>query len=282
MKKSNNKPLRFDTQKNVRATHAKRFAAAFSCFFVLLGGISVLLLLNHYDFNLSALKDPAANETTLEQTTAQPAPVVEGKRTYLLFCTSAESNTLRFAALLHADMDELVLSLEPIDPSRVLSASGCTGTPEQQLDFGGNAQLVAAVEAAYSVDVYKFVRSTDNGFKSIINSIGGFEVNVEEAIDIRSESLTAIIGKGLQTMTGDTALKYIRAFESNPRVQAEIIAEMFEQKITATNFNKADTLYSKIINLVESDISVLDFAQIKNSFKALLADEAEFQVEILN
>ncbi len=282
MKTSNNKPLRFDTQKNARSMRVKRFAAAFSCFFVLLAGVSVLLLLSFYDFNLSAIGKPVEEQTTEETTTAAPISVTEGCRSYLLLCTADSSNTVRFAAILQADMDSMELSIQPLSPTLAMAADGCTGTAEQQLDFGGTPQLVKAIEATYNIEIEKYIRSTDSGFKSIISTVGGYETDVKEAIDIRSESLTAIIGKGKQTMTGDTALKYIRAFENDPAQQAQIIAELFEQKLTPFYFKKADSYYTKAINAVQSDISVLDFTLIKNSFEALINEQTPIDIKTVN
>lgn len=279
MKKGNNKPLRFDTQKNVRSMRIKRFAAAFSCFFVLLAGVSFLLLLNYYDFNLSAIGSPK-EETTVEQTTVKPEPQVSGNYNYLLLCTADASNEVRFAVMLNADMESLTLSISPISSDRILTYSGCTGTLAQQLDFGGEKQLTGALEAVDGIKIDKYIRSTDSNFKSLINSFGGFETTVEEAIDVRSDKLTAIIGAGKQTMTGDTLLKYIRYYENEPEMQARIIAELVEQEITPANFKKADSYYTKIINLVSSDISVVDFAEIKNGIEALLYSGEAVKVSI--
>ena len=280
MKTGNKKPLRFDTQKNVRSTRFKRFVAAFSCFFVLLAGLSVLLLLSFYDFNLSAIGNPNADELTTEETTARPIPEVTGQSNYLLLCTADSSNAVYFAAILSADMDNAVLTLHPVSTTRTVTAPGCTGTLEQQLDYGGEQQLVTAVEIACEIEIDKYMRSTDNGFRSIISAVGGFETTVEKPIDVRTDNLTAIISAGKQTMTGDTTLKYIRVYEDNPLKQADIICELFAQKLTPYYFENADNYYTKIVNLTKSDISVLDFAQIKNGISALINTENEVQIRI--
>lgn len=280
MKTGNKKPLRFDTQKNVRSMRFKRFAAAFSCFFVLLAGLSVLLLLSFYDFDLSAIGNPNPDETSTLETTTKPLPEVTGQSNYLLLCTADGSNTVYFAFILSADMDAGVLTLHPLSPNRTVAAPGCTGTLEQQLDYGGEQQLVTAVENSCAVDIDKYIRSTDSGFKSVIAAFGGFETNVKEAVDVRSDKLTAIISAGEQTMTGDTLLKYIRCYEDEPLKQAEIVAELFEQTLTPLNFAKADSYYTKVINLCKSDISVLDFAQIKNGINALLSAEETVDVRL--
>ena len=279
MKKGNNKPLRFDTRKNARSMRRKRFAAAFSCFFVLLGGISFLLLLRYYNFDLSAIGNPAEG-TTVEETTVKPEPQVSGSYRYLLLCTADSSNELRFAAVLNADMEALELSVTPLDPTQSLSYGGCTGNLSAQLDFGGEKQLAAAIEAATGIKTDKFIRSTDSSFKSLINSFGGFETTVEKAIDVRSDRLTAIIGAGRQTMTGDTLLKYLRYYENEPNTQAEIIADIIEQEITPANFKKADSHYTRVINLVKSDISVVDFASVKTGIDALLYSGEAVKVSV--
>lgn len=270
MKTGNKKPLRFDTQKNVRSMRLKRFAAAFSCFFVLLAGLSVLLLLSFYDFNLSAIGNPNAEETSTAETTTKLVPEVTGQSNYLLLCTADSSNAVYFASILSADMDSISLTIHPISATQIVTAPGCTGTLEQQLDYGGEQQLVTAVENACDVEIDKYIRSTDSGFKSIISAVGGFETTIDEPIDVRTDKLTAIISAGEQTMTGDTMLKYIRVYENEPLKQAAIISDLLRQKLTPYYFENADSYYTKIINLSKSDISVLDFAQIKNGIRELL------------
>ncbi len=252
---------------------------AFSCFFVVLASISFLLLLKHYDFNLSAIANPN-EQTTAEETTAQPAPQVDGVRNYLLVCTSDADNAMRFAAVVTADMNNKALSIKPLNTSASVTAAGHTGTFSQHLSFGGSSQLMLAAEKLSGLKIDKYVCSKDSKFKSIINYVGGIEMTVEKAIDIRTPELTAIIGAGKQTMTGDTMLKYIRVFENDPTAQAEIIAAMIEQKLTPANLSKADSYYKRIINLADSNISVVDFADMKRSFEALLYDSKAVDVTV--
>lgn len=271
MSRRTRKQLHFDTQRNARSLRMKRFAAAFSCFFVLLGGISLLLMLKYYDFDLSNISKPveSTENTTVEQTTVE-LPKVSGTHSYLWLCTEDGGNTVRFACIFTADMDSTVLTLRPLNPAATLQTNGFSGNFAAQLSNGGEKQLVQALKSTYGIEIEKYLRSTDSGFKKIINHFGGLETVVPEQINLRSESLTAIIGAGKQTMTGDTLLKYIRCYEGNHTKQAEIIAELIEKKMTATYFEKADSTYTKIINNATSDISVLDFAEIKKGIQKLI------------
>ncbi len=280
MKNGNTSKLRFDTERNARSLRLKRFAVAFSCFFILLAGVSILLLLSHYDFNLSAVIKPADEQTTAEETTAMYTPQVEGVRSYLLVCTDDDRSTVRFATVITADMDENELIITGLDTAESVSAAGCTGNFEKHLSYGGITQLVLAAEKMSGKKIDRYVTSTDTRFRSAVNYVGGFEIDVKKAVNVRTQDLTAIISEGEQTMSGDTMLSYIRYFEGQPDIQAELIAEMVGQKITEKNISKADRYYERIINLIESNISVLDFSSMKLSFQALISGKEKAKITV--
>ena len=280
MKNSNGTRLRFDTERNARTTRIKRFAAAFSCFFILLAGISILLLLRHYDFNLSAIMKPADEQPTAEETTALYTPHAEGVRSYLLVCTDDERSNIRFATVVTANMNKNELLITGLDTAESVSVAGCTGNFEEHLNYGGITQLVLAAEKMSDIKIARYVMSTDTRFRSVVNYVGGFEINVKQAVNIRTPELTAVIGAGKQTMTGDTMLSYMRSFDGQPQVQAELVAEMIGQKLTEANIAKADRYYERIINLIDSNISVLDFSSMKLSFKALIFEKEKAKITI--
>ena len=271
-KDSSQTKLRFNTQKDERAAKAVRFVIAFVCFFVLLGGVSFLLLLKYYDFDLSKIAKPPEEESSVAQTETVASEEISGEYNYLLLCTADENNEVRFAAFLTVNMDTGELSLSPISTDKIIAApDGTGGTVQQQLDAGGVSRLVSALEHTCSVDVAKYIRSTDNGFKNAINAVGGVVFTVEESIDVHTDELTFILDRGEQTMNGDTLLKYLRYFKGDDAKQAEILASIFRQKLTAAEFASADRVYTKMINAVESDISVLDFETIKRGIQQLIA-----------
>ncbi len=237
-------------------------------------------MLNHYDFNLSGVFTPADAQETETEPETQPAPQVEGVRNYLLVCTADDSNAVRFASIVTADMNKKSVYVKGLDTSANVAAPGCTGNFEKQLNYGGIAQMELAVEKMSGITIDKYITSTDSKFRSVTDYIGEFEIDVENAVNIRTDDLTAVIGAGRQTMSGDTMLKYIRSFEGNSHKQAELIAEIIEQSITTSNLQKADRLYERIINKTESNISALDFSSIKVSFEALLYDNGSVSVTV--
>lgn len=280
MRNGNSSKLRFDTERNVRSSRVKRFAIAFSCFFILLAGVSILLLLKHYDFNLSAVIKPSDEQTTSEETTSMYVPEVEGVRSYLLVCTDDNHSAVRFATIITADMDDKELIIKGLDTAKSVSVGGFAGNFEQHLGYGGITQLVLAAEEMSGKKIDRYVTSTDTKFRSAVNYIGGFEIDVKKAVSVRRPDLTAVIGEGEQTMSGDTMLSYIRFFEGKPQIQAELIAEMIGQKLTEANIAKADRYYERIINLIDSNISVLDFSSMKLGFKALTLGKEKAKITV--
>ncbi len=281
MNKNNNRQtkLRFNTRKDERTAKAKRFAIAFACFFVLLGSISFLLLLKYYDFDLKKIAGTKEEASVTQEVTTISVGEVQGSYNYLLLCTSDTDNEVRFAAVLTADTDACVLSISPIPTDKKIAApDGTSGTVQQQLDAGGVNRLVSALEHTCSIDIAKYIRSTDSGFKSVINTVGGVAITVEKSIDIRSEKLTFIINEGEQTMSGDTLLKYLRYYEGDTAKQAEILSAVFRQKLSSADFASADRIYTKMINAVESDISVLDFEGIKRGVQKLISAGEPIQI----
>ncbi|HBL41311.1 MAG TPA: hypothetical protein DDY98_07020 [Ruminococcaceae bacterium] len=280
MKKNTNQTkLRFNTRKDERIAKAKRFSIAFACFFVLLGGISFLLLLKYYDFDLSKITGTKVEESSTQEIASISTDEVQGSYNFLLLCTSDTDNEVRFAAVLTADTDACVLSVSPIPTDKIIAApDGTNGTVRQQLDAGGVSRLVSALEHTCSIDIAKYIRSTDSGFKSVINTVGGIVITVDKSIDVRSEKLTFIINEGEQTMSGDTLLKYLRYFEGDTAKQAEILAAVFRQTLSSADFASADRIYTKMINAVESDISVLDFEEIKHGVQKLIAAGEPIQI----
>ena len=264
--------LRFNTQKDERAAKAIRFAVAFVCFFVLLAGVSFLLLLKYYDFDLSKIAKTPEEESSTVQPETVAAEEIRGEYNFLLLCTADADNEVRFAAFLTVDMDNGELSVSPIAADKAIAApDGTSGTVQQLLDAGGMSLLVNALEYTCSVDITKYIRSTDNGFKNVINAVGGAVFKVEESIDVHNDDLTFILDQGEQTMNGDTLLKYLRYYDGNDSRQMDILASVLRQKLTASEFESADRIYTKMINAVESDISVFDFETIKRGVQQLIA-----------
>ncbi len=274
MRNNRKNKLKFSTVKNEKSGKTFRFAVAFLCFFVLFGGLSVLVLLRYYDFDLSSMVTPEQVSEDSSQTSAVPElEPVSGVDYFLLYCTSDSGDVLNFTAVLKADLNNLKLTVLALASSQEATVDGKAATLAEHLALGGAQRLTSAIESLCGVKIKHCVASKNVGFRKAVNVMGGLTVDVPQSIDWRTNELTVIIREGEQQMNGDTLLKYMLYNSARPGVQADIICKMLDSYIVPGNTDLAPTYFEKVVNHVETDISVLDFSAMLPPLRALAYGE---------
>lgn len=89
---------------------------------------------------------------------------------------------------------------------------GYTGRFNEAFDIGGPGCTVKAVEELTGIPVDHFVVVDFNGFKDMVDAVGGVEICLEKPVSDYHARLELPAGK--QTIKGETALAYVRARES--------------------------------------------------------------------
>lgn len=146
---------------------------------------------------------------------------------------------------------------------------------EQYTDEGGPKLLQRTISEALDIPIHYYARVDFSGFKEAVNTVGGVDVNVEEAIydyaypDSNLEGYESFtIGSGLHHMDGDTALKYTRSrhstsdFDRSRRQQA-VLAALKDKALsvgTLANPAKISSLISSAGSHFQTDIQ---FDEIK-------------------
>jgi LCP family protein required for cell wall assembly len=113
-----------------------------------------------------------------------------------------------------------------------------------------------------------YVLTTFTGFKSIIDTLGGIDVNTSQNLTDTCDLPQAVNGKcsvgpGIVHMNGATALWYARSrhstsdFDRTRRAQEVIIAG-FKRLMSLDAISKAGTLYSQFKSSVQTDLSLSD------------------------
>lgn len=75
----------------------------------------------------------------------------------------------------------------------------------------GQAELsIRTIEDFLGVDLNHFVEVDFEGFKDMVDTLGGIDINVKKGIDDRSYQYRMRIPTGRQRMDGETALNYVR------------------------------------------------------------------------
>jgi len=144
----------------------------------------------------------------------------------------------------------------------------------QGLASGGPGLTLATVEQFLDIDIPFFVQINFEAFVHIIDEVGGVKINVPETlvVDPLQGQYNKTLQPGIQTLSGDLALAYARArntigsdFDRVQR-QQQVIYAMF-QRITSLNLiptliRKAPGLYQEVVHGVETNLSLVQIAQI--------------------
>jgi polyisoprenyl-teichoic acid--peptidoglycan teichoic acid transferase len=154
--------------------------------------------------------------------------------------------------------------------------------------YGGDAGAVEIVSQLAGVSISHYASIDFEGFKEIVDALGGVEVDVEKyvtATDASGEPLYNVDGSvaddietGVQTLDGDQALVFARSRyygigdyqrTANQRVLVKAIA----QKVLASSATTMLSVINSLVSYVGTDMSVQDIYQIATTLQGMGIDD---------
>jgi LCP family protein required for cell wall assembly len=133
-------------------------------------------------------------------------------------------------------------------------------------EYGGFSLTQATFEYNFGFTPDYYMMTNFNGFKSIVDTLGGIDVNVASTFKDECSVRSLVDGMGYCTipagidhMDGETALWYVRSrysssdFDRTRRAQ-EVIVALFQTIVSSNGLNHAADLYSEFNSSVETNI----------------------------
>lgn len=154
--------------------------------------------------------------------------------------------------------------------------------------FGGFELSKAVLEENFGVTADHYVMTNFQGFKGIINSLGGINVNVSQYLSDHCElpqgdaNKNCTVYAGVNYMDGDTALWYVRSryttsdLDRTRRAQ-EVILAIFSKLMSLNAISRAPELYNLYINSVETDLTVSDILPLLPLATSILNDTSKLR-----
>lgn len=138
---------------------------------------------------------------------------------------------------------------------------------------GGPALAKRTVQYNLGVPVHYYVRIDFNGFKKIVDTMGGVDINVEKAIhdseypDGNYGIITIDIPAGMQHMDGDRALQFVRTRHADSdffrtRRQQQFLMAMRDQAMSLNIVPRLPTLISQLRDSVKTDLSATEIINL--------------------
>lgn len=150
--------------------------------------------------------------------------------------------------------------------------------------FSGLDQLKKEVKMAYGIEIHKFVEVNLEGFRLMIDAIGGVEMDVpiNMIYDDPTQDFHIYILKGKQVLNGDKAEEFVRFRQNNdgsgyPRgdlqrmeVQREFVMETIKQMVSRESLANINELIKIAQKNLKTDLS---FDEIYNYCTSILTAE---------
>lgn len=154
--------------------------------------------------------------------------------------------------------------------------------------FGGFALSQATLEENFGVTADRYIMTNFDGFKSIINSLGGINVEVGQYLSDHCElpqggaEKICTVYAGTNYMNGDTALWYVRSrystsdFDRTRRAQ-EVVFALFSKMMSLDAVSRIPELFAAYNYAVETDLSVTDIVPLAPLASSILLDPSKLR-----
>ena len=276
----------FDLQRKNKKRKTTALICLFMVFVILLGSVSTFLLWRslNYDFNNIFVKSDEESTSSVPTTENIDNVVLLGDALFLVAVTSDDGKEVRFFNLIDVNLGDKTVRVLPFD--HIEKSKQLKSTYEKVLLSSGVKELVSAIESDKQVDIDRYVLFTDSGYKSVFRALGDVTVRVNKDVEYDTPDMFLELKKGENTIAPEKVFKYMKyicetekGFECS-RLNAEIIVSSFEAFYNNEKFNYADTLFSKLINYCESDISIVDYTENKDKIEYLIPKTSKEKLKV--
>lgn len=193
---------------------------------------------------------------------------------------SGRSDTMILVTINPALNSLKMLSI-PRDTRTEIVGRGTTEKINHAYSYGGPAMAMDSVENLFNVNIDHYVTINMEGFKELIDALGGVTVNNDFAFTSRGLDFP----EGEQFLSGDEALEYTRMRYEDPRGdfgraarQREIVQAVIKEAAQFSSITKANEMLDVVGGSVKTDMSLDQMWTLQNNYRNSLGivDQLEF------
>lgn len=232
--------------------------------YVMVGVVVLVVIAIAFSLGNCAFRGSVSSSMALDNSdisSALVAPASDTDPFYVLLAgisdTDPAGETASYLAVMRVDIPNKTISLLNIPSAIAESYDKATESATMLRDApyaAGEGELVRKVSALIEQDINHYMRIKDSDFISLVDSLGGLQVNVESYVDDPTVG-TTVLDPGEQTLNGKQALAYVSAknysngFEKRAQVQNQVFTALIDaiQSKGGIGFaTSADNIASKI------------------------------------
>lgn len=275
--------LDFSSERQTKAKRMRSFIISFTAFVIVLGAISILMFYKSVNFDMSNIFNKNESTTNDFSTTEETTILAEltGKSNLLFVCYDINNN-ISSAFIIKNNMEIKTISVYNLAPDAKYIFNDTSLTLNEHFVKNGISGMKLAVENQTKIKIDKYIKATETNFKKIIDKIGTVDVNIPFDINYKSNDFTLSLNSGVQNLSGDMLVKYLKI--SKDENSSKAFAAFLDKSFSKKTIEEQDALFYNLINLVDTDISVVDYSDKRNVISAFsnLSAESKYIKSIIN
>lgn len=246
-------------------------------------GFAALVLLDRF-VTQPKLARQAAAEAENEETPAEVTAKDYSQSRETIMFIGANGETINGMALVRILPDELSVRIIPVSPMVYSSVDGTEGTLSSLYSTGGLNYLVSGVENAIGVNADRYIRITDDGWKNLVEYLGGATgYNFPEDMYYKNEETGEITsfsqGASTRTLWGDDIRRIITypLYTGGNAARAQATGELAAALInSACSYNSGSvvsnmqSIFNVIYNNSDTDITSQTFSAARDAYEYLV------------
>ncbi|MFS0656778.1 LCP family protein [Bacillus sp. 179-C3.3 HS] len=284
--------VRVRKKKSKKKKIFKRMMVFIMLLFILLGGFAVYKIVN----TLQAADKTYDELARGEKSKLRDAVVDIKKKPFSVLFVGIEdyatdgdlgrSDSLIVATINPQDKTMKMLSI-PRD-TRVRLASDTTGNKVKinaAFAKGGKDETIDTVEQFLDIPIDKYATVDFDGFKDVIDEVGGIDVDVpfdfHEKSDVK-ESKKIYFQKGNMHLNGEEALAYARMRKQDPRGdfgrndrQKQILRAMIDQMSRPNNIANVDNIAKEVSDHISTNFRITEGLALQQIYSGFKGDDTD-------
>ena len=201
-------------------------------------------------------------------------PEVSGKKNYAVMVTNEDN--LLFVSLIQVDLDNISYKCATLSADTVSDGNSLS----QIYKRSGGENVKNAVETLLNTYFDYYIDMSTKAFADMYDEMGS--VNYPVLNDIRYKNNSAKvpysvkIKAGEQKINGDTFVSLTRYYIENSQYASanDLMLNSLLQHMNSTNFEKSESLFSKLVTSATTNISVRDFSMADDALTVLTDDRS--------
>ncbi len=200
------------------------------------------------------------------------SPVMLQDKNILLIGSDKSKINADVIMLVQLDAESKSVDLISVLRDTRVEVGGRTHRINATLHIGGEELLVETVEDVLGVNIDNYVFINYEGFRGVIDALGGVDFYVPQDMDYEDpeQNLYIHLKEGQQHLNGNKAEQLVR-FRQYPmgdiqrtQVQRDFLTALYKQKLNSDLVKKVRTLIPALMDFVDTDIDLTDALQYAN------------------